>query len=272
MNLTKIISYVLLVISCALAYYLYNSIHSTILEKEKIQMTEKQITNKLMVIREAEKVYLEQNGKYTSSWDTLISFIENGMVPITVRRETIIPLRYGVDSVIVNIDTIDYVTTKDKIFKKTYTVNSASDGTFMGFGAKKGEEVVKGALSYKLRREGIDRTEEFKFIDSGTISSLGKVNTGDKIRKGAFLINFWNYQFNPDIDIKTLSTVPGSGLQFEIFTGKVDRNGVMVNVMHVIDPKPMNPDRRATNDPKNRNRLPLQFGSKSDVSTVGNWE
>jgi hypothetical protein len=273
MNLTKIISIVLFVISCALAFYLYNSIHTTILEKERIASTEKQITDKLMIIREAEKVYLEQNGKYTASWDTLISFIENGRVPITVRTETIIPLRYGVDSVKVDIDTIGFVSAKDKIFRKTYTINCAADGIFLGFGAQENEQVVKGAISYKLKRDGSERTVEYKFIDNGTVSSTAKINSGSQIKKGAFLITFWNYQFNPEIDVRTLSKVPGSGgKDFEIFTGKLDRNGVMVNVIHVIDPAPINPNRSAKNDPENRNRLPLQFGSRSDVSTVGNWE
>lgn len=272
MNLTRIISIVLLLVSCGLAWYLYDSIHTTILEKERIELTERQITEKLMVIREAEKVYLEQKGKYTSSWDTLINFIETGQVPITVRTETIIPLSYGVDSVKVDIDTLGFVSAKDKIFKKTYTVNCASDGVFMGYGANVGEEVVKGAISYKLKRDNTDRTDEFRFLESGTVSAMADLNTGDRVTKGAFLITFWNYQLNTAIDIKTLSKVPGSEKDFEIYTGKIDRNGVMVNVIHVIDPAPMNPNRNANNDPANRNRLPLQFGSKTDVSTVGNWE
>ncbi len=119
MNLTKILSIVLFVISLALAYYLYNSINSTIVFREKIASTERQIIDKLMVIREAQKAYLEANGKYTGSMDTLINFIENAILPITVKRETIIPLSYGVDSIKVTIDTIGTISARDKIFKKT---------------------------------------------------------------------------------------------------------------------------------------------------------
>lgn len=272
MNLTKIISIVLFVVSAGLAYYLYDSIHSTILEKERITSIEKQITDKLVVIREAEKVYLEQTGKYTSSWDTLISFIQNTQVPITVRTETIIPLSYGTEKVEVKVDTVGYVSAKEKIFKKSYTISCAADGTFLGYGAKKGDEVVKGALSYKLRKEGIDRVDEFKFMDNGTVSSQANIATGSPVKRGAFLLTFWNYQFNPDIDIATLSTVPGSGKEFEIHTGQVDRSGVMVNVIQVMDPAPANPNRNKNNDASNRNRLPLQFGSRNDVNTAGNWE
>lgn len=271
MNLTKIISIVLLVISLALAYYLYNSINSTIEFRKSIAATEEKITEKLEVIREAEKVFLEQHGKYTSNWDSLITFIQQGEVPITVRTETIIPLSYGKDSIRVQIDTIGYVSTKDKIFKKTTTINCADDGTFMGFYIKVGDKVIKNAKSYKLKRSGSGRVEDFVFLDKGTISSLADIKQGDAVNKGQYLITFWDYQFNPQMDISKLNEIPGSnGKDFEIFTGKVDRNGVKVNVIHVWDPAPINPDRKASNEA--RNRQPLQFGSKTDVNTSGNWE
>lgn len=164
MNLSKILAYVLFAVSLALAYYLYNSINSTIEFREKIVSTERQITDKLAVIREAQKVYLEQHGKYTSSWDTLINFIETGSVPIIVKTETIIPKSYGVDSVLVKIDTIGQVSAKEKIFRKTYAVNAADNGTFLGFMKNEGDYVVKGTKSYRMRRESGDRTEEFVFF------------------------------------------------------------------------------------------------------------
>src|SRR5690606_21827206 len=117
MSPTKIISIVLFVISIALAAYLWTSIKSTIDFQESIAITERQITEKLEVIREAEKVFLEQHGRYTSNWDSLISFIQHAEVPITVRTETIIPLTYGRDSIRVDIDTLGYVSAKDRIFR-----------------------------------------------------------------------------------------------------------------------------------------------------------
>jgi biotin carboxyl carrier protein len=270
MNLTKIIAGVLFVVSIALCAYLYNSINSTIVFRESIASTEKQIIDKLSVIREAEKVYLEQHGKYTSSWDTLINFIENGKVPITVRTETIIPLSYGVDSVQVKIDTIDIVPAKEKIFKKSFSVNATENGTFLGFFTKVGDYVVKGSKSYKFKRDNSDRIDEYTFLDKGTVSSLADVEEGDNVKKGRNLINFWNYQLNPNVDVKTLSTVPGSSNTFEIFTAIIDRNGVKMSVIEVKDPAPINPDRRESNEAKNRK--PLRFGSRNDVNTSGNWE
>lgn len=270
MNLTKIISIVLFLISIALAGYLWHSIDSTIEFRNSIASTEKQIVEKLSIIREAEKVFLEQHGRYTSNWDSLINFIQTGEVPITVRTETIIPLSYGKDSIQVKVDTIGFVSAKDKIFKKTYTINAADNGTFLGFFVKEGDEVVKNAKSYKLQRESNNRIDEFSFLEKGRVSSLAKINSGDKITKGAYLITVEDYQFDPNIDITKLKEVPGSGKEFTIFTDKIDRNGVLVNVIHVADPQPINPDRRESNEALNRK--PLQFGSKTDVKTSGNWE
>lgn len=270
MNLTRIISTVLFLISLGLAYYLYYSISSTIKFRETITTTERQIIDKLSVIREAQKVYLEQNGRYTASWDTLINFIETGTVPITVKSETIIPLSYGADSIIVNIDTIATISAKEKIFRKTYSVNAADNGTFLGFSKNIGDYVVKGTKSYRMRRESNDKVEEFNFLDRGTISSLAPVNAGEKITKGQNLITFWDYQLNPDIDIKTIATVPGSGKPFDIFVEQSERNGIKIWVIEVKDPSPINPERKEENEAKNKK--PLRFGSRTDVTTAGNWE
>ncbi|NJM25317.1 MAG: hypothetical protein HC859_07345 [Bacteroidia bacterium] len=132
------------------------------------------------------------------------------------------------------------------------------------------DKVVKGAKSYKMRKDGNDKTDEYTFLDGGTINSLAEVNPGDRVTKGQLLINMWDYQFDNNIDVSTLNIVPGSGKPFEIFVGKIDRSGVMVSVIEVRDPAPVNPARREGNEAKNRQ--PLHFGSKNDVSTAGNWE
>ena len=55
-----------------------------------------------------------------------------------------------------------------------------------------------------------------------------------------------------------------------IFVGKIERSGVKVSVIEVKDLNPINPERKASNEAKNRQ--PLGFGSKLDVGTGGNWE
>ena len=270
MNLTRILSIVFFVLSLGLAGYLFNSIYTTIQFREDIKNTETRIIDKLEVIREAEKVFLEQYGHYTSDWDSLINFIQTGKVPITVRTETIIPLSYGVDSIHVKIDTIDIVPAKDKIFKKTHSVNAQDDFTFLGFMVKVGDYVVRGTDGYRFRKSTSERVFTYTFLDIGTVSSLASISPGTEVKKGQNLISFWDYQLNPNVDVSNLGKVPGSNKKFDIFTGWIDRSGIKVNVIEVTDPDPTNPDRKDSNEAKNRK--PLGFGSRTDVSTAGNWE
>jgi hypothetical protein len=270
MNLTKILSVVLFVASIGLAYYLYDNIQSTIEFKESILATEKQITDKLAIIREAEKVFLEQNGRYTSNWDSLINFIEHGKVPVVVRTEKITQLSYGEEKVEVHFDTISFMPAKDKIFKKTYAINATAEGAFAGFVIKEGDFVVKGSDSYKIKESGKNQVTTFQFNEQGTVTSLAKINVGDAVVKGQNVVTLWDYILNPAVDIKTLSIVPGSDKPFGIFVGKIERSGVKVSVIEVKDLNPINPERKASNEAKNRQ--PLGFGSKLDVGTSGNWE
>ncbi|WP_276374102.1 hypothetical protein [Chryseolinea sp. H1M3-3] len=271
MNLTKILSIVLFLVSIGLAYYLYDSIHSTIEFKESIASTEKQITDKLAVIREAEKAFLEQHGHYTADWDSLRNFIENGRVPITNRTEKITQLSYGEEKVEVIIDTIGFMPARDRIFKKNYSVNAAADGTFMGFLVKVNDVVVKGTPAYRLRAKDKEKTDVHNLIEQGTITSTANIKPGDAVTRGQNLISLWDYHLNPNVDIANLGQVPGSeGKMFDIFVGKIDRNGSMVSVIEVKDPAPINPERKASNEAKKRQ--PLGFGSRLDVGTAGNWE
>jgi hypothetical protein len=271
MNLTKILSIVLFAVSLALAGYLYYNINSSIQFKEQVKVTEDRIKDKLAIIREAQKAYLERHGTYTASWDTLINFIEKGQVPITVRTEKITQLSYGEEKVEVKIDTVGFMSARDRIFKRNFQLTATNPGVFGGFLVKDGDYVVKSSNAYRLRAEGSNKMDLYRFTESGTITSLAKINTGDQIRRGQVLANLWEYQLNPDVDTKTLSVVPGSkNKTFDIYVGKVKRGNMMVNVIEVKDPAPINPERRETNEV--RNRQPLGFGSRVDVSTSGNWE
>ncbi|MEQ9657698.1 MAG: hypothetical protein RLO00_06190, partial [Fulvivirga sp.] len=150
MNVTKIISIVLLVLSLGLGYYLISSVKSTIDDQAMIAERESAVIEKLMLIREAEEVYLEVNGNYTSDWDKLIDFIENGKYPIIQKKERVVTLSYGADSSIITYDTLDIIPAKDRIFKELHNVNAANTGTFVSFAVEPGEEAIKGAPAYTL--------------------------------------------------------------------------------------------------------------------------
>jgi hypothetical protein len=159
---------------------------------------------------------------------------------------------------------------KDKIFKKIYAINATAEGAFAGFLIKEGDYAVKGSDSYKIKETGKDKVTTFQFNEKGTVSSIAKINVGDAITKGQNVVTLWDYILNPAVDVKTLSIVPGSDKPFGIFVGKIERSGVKVSVIEVKDLNPINPERKATNEAKNRQ--PLGFGSRLDVGTSGNWE
>ena len=268
MNITKILTYVLFAISIFLGYYLYSGVQNTIRDREMVDEKEAAVIEKLKFIREAQIVFQEVNGRYTSNWDSLINFVKNGQVAIVERREEIKQKEYGGEEVTVHIDTLGYVPAKERIFKETFNINAADNGVFRGFKVKVGDRAVKNQRGYIL--DVGDKITEPPFTEDGFISSLAEVKVGDQVKKGQILMTIWDYKFNSELDINRLAFKPGTQTKFEIFVGKVDRNGVLVDVIEVRDPSPDNPFRSESNEAKNRK--PLRFGSQTDVSTSGNWE
>lgn len=196
MNKNKIISILLLVVSLVLGGYLVSSIKSSIDTKEQIARVEEKVQKKLEIIRKAEIGFQSAYGDYTDNWGTLANFIEADSFFITQKTETIIPLSYGADSVVVTIDTLGTVPVMDSLFSHPKFVN------------------------YDFRA--------LKFI--------------------------------PETD----------NAEFEIFADEITKSGVKVDVIEVRDTAPVNPKRKEEND--GRNRKPLRFGSRTDVTTSGNWE
>lgn len=269
MNLTRILTVVLLLASVFLAYKLYRSVQGTIEEKELITTTENAIIEKLKLIREAEIVFQSVNRRYTSNWDSLADFIRNGQVPIIDRREEITQKSYGVEEVKVVIDTLGFISARDRIFKKTYTINAPDNGVFMGFKVKQGDQILKNQKPYSLKVE--DQVKQPPMSDQGIITKLENIAVGAQVVKGQTLFTMTDNIFNPSIDLTTLGDIPGQpGMKFEVYIGMVDKAGLKVQVIEVRDPKPINPIRKESNEAKNRK--PLHFGSRIDVSTSGNWE
>ena len=269
MNLTKILTGVLLTISLILGYYLYDGVQSVIDTREAITTTENAIIEKLRLIREAEVVFQEQTGRYTANWDSLADFVENAKVPIIQRREEIKQKAYGGEEIIVHVDTLGFVSAKDRIFKKNYTMGASDNGIFIGFKVKVGDKVIKNQKAYSIKVG--DRVNDPPFKEQGVITSLADVKEGEAINKGKILVNLSDYIFNPNVNVRAMGEIPGNpGKMFDIFVGKVDKGGLKVDVIEVKDPNPVNPIRKESNEQKARK--PLRFGSRQDVSTAGNWE
>ncbi|MEM9858185.1 MAG: hypothetical protein AAF843_12545 [Bacteroidota bacterium] len=269
MNATKIVSILLLIGSIGLGYYLVSSVKSTIDERALIAEREEAIIEKLMLIREAQIVYQEVNGNYTSDWDKLIDFVENGEYPIIQKKERVVTLSYGADSSIITIDTLEIVAAKERIFKEAYNVNSANNGVFQGFRLKVGDYATQGSGAYTLNQNGKNVTHRYK--NSGVITNIQDIFEGSQVTKGDLLMTLVANKFDPNTDISQLPFVPGyDNIKFDIYAAEVDKSGSLVDVIEVKNPKPFDPTRDEENEAKNKQ--PLRFGSKTDVTTSGNWE
>jgi biotin carboxyl carrier protein len=264
---TKILTAILLIISVGMFVYLYGSVEEVIEKREAIARQEAATIAQLKLIREAEIVFLAVNGRYTASWDSLANFINTGRVPIIERREEIIQKAYGGEDVKVHIDTLGFISAKERIFKKIYSVNASDDGTLIEYKVKVGDNVIKNQKALSLRV--LDRVNDQPFMENGTIETL-TANPGDSVKKGQTLISYWENVFDVSTDISRIGYKPNTDLKFDIFVGKVDKAGMQVQVIEVRDPAPDDPIRKESNDQKARK--PLRFGSRVDVSTAGNWE
>ena len=57
---------------------------------------------------------------------------------------------------------------------------------------------------------------------------------------------------------------------FKMWASKIEKGGVLVNVVEVRNPKPIDPDRSEANEANIHK--PLRFGSRTSITTAGNWE
>lgn len=112
----------------------------------------------------------------------------------------------------------------------------------------------------------IQRREETVLLDYGAeettlyLDTLGSISVLDSI--------FSPY---PNFDAQSLVYVPGyDNVKFEFWASKIEKGGVEVDVVEVRNPKPFDPDRKEENE-ANINK-PLRFGSRTSITTAGNWE
>lgn len=95
------------------------------------------------------------------------------------------------------------------------------------------------------------------------IDTLGTVPVVDSL----FSTNKW-----PRFSLQTLPYVPGvsPAVKFEVWADKIYKAGLQVNAIEVRNPRPVDPSR--DEDSEYNTRKPLRFGSRTSVTTAGNWE
>lgn len=112
----------------------------------------------------------------------------------------------------------------------------------------------------------IQRREETILLEYGAeettlyLDTLGSVSVVDSI--------FSKYK---NFDSNQLSLVPGlQNTHFKMWSGQIEKGGVLVNVVEVRNPRPIDPNRKEINEANIHK--PLRFGSRISITTAGNWE
>ncbi|WP_299126114.1 hypothetical protein [uncultured Winogradskyella sp.] len=123
-KMKPLIHLVLWAIIIFLSYSTFMSVYQEIkFNKLKVERYKK-VIDRLIDIRDSELAYKDVHGKYTDNFDSLISFVENGKVPIKQRRDTLVldvertAAFGGVETfkTLTIIDTLSFYSVKDSIF------------------------------------------------------------------------------------------------------------------------------------------------------------
>ncbi|GAA4244036.1 MULTISPECIES: hypothetical protein [Winogradskyella] len=108
-----------------LGYMTFNSVYDEIKFNQLKVERYKVVIDRLIDVRDSQLAYKDVNGEFAGDFDKLIKFVENGKVPITQRRDTLVldeertKLFGGVETMktITLIDTLSFYSVKDSIFK-----------------------------------------------------------------------------------------------------------------------------------------------------------
>ena len=158
---------------------------------------------------------------------------------------------------------------ESKVIEKLMTIRKAE----IGFQAKYGDYTASwDSLADFIKADSFfitEKSEKIITLDYGAdsvvvnIDTLGTVSVMDSLFSTP---EFVKYAFDD------LKFIPGdnNNAEFEIFVGNIEKSGVRIDVIEVRDVDPVDPTRSEEND--GRNRKPLRFGSRTDVTTSGNWE
>ena len=112
------------------------------------------------------------------------------------------------------------------------------------------------------------RIEHVITLDYGADSVYVEIDTLGRMAVKDSLFSKRKY---PDFDLEALSIVPGTeGKEFAMWADKIKKGNVDVDVVEVWNTAPINPKRNEDNEAITKK--PLRFGSRTSVTTAGNWE
>lgn len=138
-----IIQIFLALVVLVLSYLVYESIQKPIRFQNQYDIRQKAVVAQLIAIRSAEVAYNSVNGRYTGSFDTLITFVKTGKLPLVKMEGSLSDslLETGMTEIkalklgIIKRDTI-FVNVKDSLFRSNLSVDSLRFIPFVDDGAQ----------------------------------------------------------------------------------------------------------------------------------------
>lgn len=114
-----------------------------------------------------------------------------------------------------------------------------------------------------------ERTETIITLDYGADSTYVEIDTLGTVLVKDSVFTLEKY---PKFNLATFKYVPGVDPQtaFIMWADKITKAGLLVDAVEVWNPKPINPER--DEESELNSKKPLRFGSRTSVTTAGNWE
>lgn len=177
MNLTKVLSLVFLTVAVALGYLLWKGIDDVVEQEKRVALLEAATIQKLEMLRDAQLAYQASNGKYSSTWDSLRTFIETGTIWIVQRTETTKLLDYGAEEINVSYDTIGSIAVIDSLFSPAKHPDLKLDllPVVPGSGGKRFE-----FFADKIEKTGGYKVSVFEIRDPAPINPERRANNNEK--------------------------------------------------------------------------------------------
>lgn len=112
------------------------------------------------------------------------------------------------------------------------------------------------------------KTEHIITLDYGADSVYIEIDTLGTV---AVMDSLFSADKYPNFDLATMHQVPGSkDKEFAMWADKIEKSNVRVDVVEVWNTAPVDPRRKEDNE--SRTKKPLRFGSRTSITTAGNWE
>ena len=115
----------------------------------------------------------------------------------------------------------------------------------------------------------IQRTETVITLDYGADSTSVEIDTLGRIQVIDSLFGTKKY---PNFQLSELPFVPGISpkTKFLVWADEIKKANLLVSAIEVWNPPPIDPNR--DEDSEINIRKPLRFGSRTNITTAGNWE